>query len=248
MGDRRRAAARLEETPVLQRPLRIGFTAALILTSTAMLFSNASAQSWTQPTNSWVQPTNSWSPQSEWFQYAIKFVCGTSSGDPLQLVPGRYATAVNLFNAGTSDLTLRKRLALAFPPQEQATGEVSDQIEDVMAPGTALQVDCEEIQGEFVFQNPPPATDHIEGFLVIESNRALNVQAVYTAAGDSGDVSIDVEKIAETKVIPRPLVARVKICHYPPGNPGNRHTITIDASALNAHKAHGDTLGDCPHD
>jgi hypothetical protein len=226
----------------------LAFAASLMATVSIFTSLPLSAQA---QTNWWEKPaTNSWSSgsQSEWFQYAIKFVCGTSSGDPFQLVPGTYATAVNLFNAGTSDVTLRKRLALAFPPQEQATGEVSDQIEDVMAPGTALQVDCEEIPGEFVFQNPPPASDHVEGFLVIESNRALNVQAVYTAAGASGDVSIDVEKIAETKVIPRPMGARVKICHYPPGNPGNRHEITIDASALNAHKAHGDTVGDCPDD
>lgn len=37
----------------------------------------------------------------------------------------------------------------------------------------------------------------------------------------------------------------VTICHVPPGNPDNAHTITIDRSGLNAHLAHGDTLGAC---
>jgi hypothetical protein len=36
------------------------------------------------------------------------------------------------------------------------------------------------------------------------------------------------------------------ICHYPPGNPGNRHTIEIGQPAVPAHLAHGDTLGPCP--
>jgi hypothetical protein len=39
---------------------------------------------------------------------------------------------------------------------------------------------------------------------------------------------------------------KVDICHIPPGNPGNAHTISISESALPAHLAHGDTLGPCP--
>jgi hypothetical protein len=38
---------------------------------------------------------------------------------------------------------------------------------------------------------------------------------------------------------------KVVICHYPPGNPGNRHTLVIDEAALPAHRSHGDTLGPC---
>ena len=35
------------------------------------------------------------------------------------------------------------------------------------------------------------------------------------------------------------------ICHFPPGNPSNAHTITIGISALPAHIAHGDYTGAC---
>ena len=35
------------------------------------------------------------------------------------------------------------------------------------------------------------------------------------------------------------------ICHIPPGNPGNNHTITIGESALNAHIGHGDVSMPC---
>lgn len=38
---------------------------------------------------------------------------------------------------------------------------------------------------------------------------------------------------------------KVTICHVPPGNPENAHSITISVNALDAHLAHGDTIGDC---
>ncbi len=37
----------------------------------------------------------------------------------------------------------------------------------------------------------------------------------------------------------------VTICHIPPGNPANAHTITISVNALPAHLAHGDYIGSC---
>jgi hypothetical protein len=38
---------------------------------------------------------------------------------------------------------------------------------------------------------------------------------------------------------------KVKICHMPPGNPDNSHTITVGANAVQAHLAHGDMKGAC---
>jgi hypothetical protein len=38
---------------------------------------------------------------------------------------------------------------------------------------------------------------------------------------------------------------KVQVCHRPPGNPNNYHTITIGAPALPAHLAHGDLVGAC---
>ena len=38
---------------------------------------------------------------------------------------------------------------------------------------------------------------------------------------------------------------RVTLCHIPPGNPANAHTITVGSSAVAAHLAHGDYLGEC---
>jgi hypothetical protein len=39
---------------------------------------------------------------------------------------------------------------------------------------------------------------------------------------------------------------KVAICHLPPGNPQNRQTIIVGASAVAAHLKHGDTIGECP--
>jgi hypothetical protein len=38
---------------------------------------------------------------------------------------------------------------------------------------------------------------------------------------------------------------KVTICHCPPGNPNNCHTISVGAPAVPAHLGHGDSLGAC---
>lgn len=38
---------------------------------------------------------------------------------------------------------------------------------------------------------------------------------------------------------------KVDVCHIPPGNPDNAHTISINSNAVDAHLAHGDYLGPC---
>lgn len=38
---------------------------------------------------------------------------------------------------------------------------------------------------------------------------------------------------------------KVDVCHIPPGNPANFHTIRISENALDAHLAHGDVAGAC---
>ena len=38
---------------------------------------------------------------------------------------------------------------------------------------------------------------------------------------------------------------KVTVCHIPPGNTNNYHTIRVGESAVDAHLAHGDSLGEC---
>jgi len=39
--------------------------------------------------------------------------------------------------------------------------------------------------------------------------------------------------------------SKVQVCHIPPGNPADFHTITVSEKALPAHLGHGDLPGDC---
>ena len=41
---------------------------------------------------------------------------------------------------------------------------------------------------------------------------------------------------------------KVTICHFPPGNPENAHTISVGEAAVPAHLAHGDFRGPCVFD
>jgi len=41
------------------------------------------------------------------------------------------------------------------------------------------------------------------------------------------------------------VLEKVCLCHIPPGNPDNAHTICVSKNAVAAHLAHGDTLGPC---
>ena len=38
---------------------------------------------------------------------------------------------------------------------------------------------------------------------------------------------------------------KTTVCHIPPGNPANMHTICVGNPAVPAHMAHGDFLGSC---
>ncbi len=55
-----------------------------------------------------------------------------------------------------------------------------------------------------------------------------------------GDSQDSAAKAKDTTRTPK-----VSICHIPPGNPANAHTLVIGAPAVQAHLAHGDTLGEC---
>ncbi len=46
-------------------------------------------------------------------------------------------------------------------------------------------------------------------------------------------------------VAPAAQAAKIEVCHFPPGNPGNFRTITISENALSAHLGHGDVAGSC---
>lgn len=142
------------------------------------------------------------------FQYAAKFVCGINSGRDRHaasvVLPGVYATSINVHNPQSSSVRFQKKIAVTFPGVEygyEEPGEVSKFIEDKIGPDYAFSVDCGEIPREFFrdmdcrwsehdmlwegdgcisSKQGPKGPGWTEGYLVIESEQSLDVTAVYT--------------------------------------------------------------------
>jgi hypothetical protein len=141
----------------------------------------------------------------ERFEYVAKLVCGVQA-DPkeMRLARGFYATTVNIHNPLEETTTLVKKLALTFPPGKQRPGKILPIGRDKLGPDEALATDCEDLR-QRVFQGQLPAP-YIEGFVVIQSERSLDVTAVYSTATLSREgvaehhSSIHVEQIRERRL------------------------------------------------
>jgi hypothetical protein len=181
------------------------------------------------------------------YQYAAKFACGSSDGSG-PMAAGDYATALNLRNPTDQTVRLRVKVmptyiggAVIQPVVESEESNMRGVL--ALQPYEARGVGCERILDRV----PDVGDELVEGFVVILSVRSLDVVAVYTASGN-GDVAMDVETIAQ-RLVQRewegPEEGKVEICHLPPGNPDNAHTIEVDRSALPVHLEHGDYEGEC---
>ena len=126
----------------------------------------------------------------EIFTYSTKVVCVPDlakrrrSGPGLQ--PGLYRTAVNVHNPWDQPANIEKWLTLS-PPQG-GTPKKSVRQTEVMAPETAFDVDCIHMKKDFLVEESSGVFVRIgrvpsgKGFLVVRSDRPLDVVAVYTVA------------------------------------------------------------------
>ena len=121
------------------------------------------------------------------FQYAVKFVCGTSKGQVV--APGQYFTAINVHNPNEKDITFRRKFAVALPGEKP--GPVSKFSDVKLGPDRALEIDCPDI-----LSKTDTREGFLKGFVVIESALELDVVAVYTAAGATGRVeTMELERV-----------------------------------------------------
>ena len=139
------------------------------------------------------------------YEYAAKIICGMQrEPKDMRLAKGFYATAINIHNPNRAEALIRKKLALTYPPGEQAPGKVVPYGRDKLGYGQALETDCVDVQ-QRVFARGFP-TPYIKGFVVVQSTQSLDVTGVYTTIevdsnGRIGsDNDIDVEQIRERKV------------------------------------------------
>jgi hypothetical protein len=145
--------------------------------------------------------------QAPSLQYAAKFMCGkaTPSDTMPPVAPGTYYTAINVHNPSSRFVILRKKFAVALPFER--AGEISRFIEAKLGPDEAMEIDCQEILN--IFRRPPfPPIGRrmrfLKGFAVLEPDSAaeLDVVAVYTAAGATGQVdALDIERVPGRRVI-----------------------------------------------
>jgi hypothetical protein len=177
--------------------------------------------------------------------YAIPFTCGRND-ERGSTVRGDFATAISVTNLNSSEVKVRARLQLTEPDPER-----SDRIRRKIASGRSFLIDCETLlDGEFLIPMPRDVDRFFQGVLTIDSLDTLQVVVQSSAAGPDGGVAID-HRQATAQVMKMPRDSdddEVEICHIPPGNPRNRHTIEVDEAAAGAHVAHGDYRGSCGDD
>jgi CARDB protein len=149
------------------------------------------------------------------FQYAVKFICGTSPTGQFQVVArGTYFTAINIHNPLVGKVNFRKKLAIATPGEELFVTRFSDT--ELPADG-AMDFSCRDIAKllNVTFASFETGTRRrfLKGFVVIESRTELDVVAVYTTGSSSvfnGRVDtmtlerVPARRLAQADLIPVP--------------------------------------------
>jgi len=64
-------------------------------------------------------------------------------------------------------------------------------------------------------------------------------------SGDEAPTETEQAFALRSELSGSPDAGKTYVCHIPPGNPANAHTIHIGNPAVDAHLAHGDSLGQC---
>lgn len=131
------------------------------------------------------------SPQApeQRFQYAAKIVCATNElSSRLGIVPQTYTTTINVHNPTDSLVLISKKIALTIPPGLERPGKIIPLTREPerLLPDQAMAVDCIDVMRRAALPNT------FEGFVVIYSDRPLDVIGVYAVPG-----GVDVVPVAE---------------------------------------------------
>lgn len=179
--------------------------------------------------------------------YSVPLTCGHQDSTTGSAVAGDYASAVTVTNLHREEAKVRVSFTLTEPASDDC-----DHTSRTLDSAESIQIDCDMVRdGAFIQPVPLESNPFFRGVLTVVSATPLSVVAETTAAGLDGGISISSRQIPGTpmdrKLKPEEEAPEgaTEICHIPPGNPGNRHTITVESSAVGAHLAHGDHRDRC---
>lgn len=86
----------------------------------------------------------------------------------------------------------------------------------------------------------------IAGVLLVSAcGGQLDSASQADSVGDDGGAQVCVAGQPDPRACTPAETWKTTVCHIPPGNPANRHTICIGTPGVPAHLAHGDFLGSC---
>ncbi len=111
-------------------------------------------------------------------EYRVKFVCGKGQGPVL--AQGIYTTAINIINRDAPDAppgNYRRSFSIGLPG-ETIGGQSASSAGPTLAPGEAVEIDCEDIVREVRTFCPEGLC---KGFASIDSEVPLDIVAVYSA-------------------------------------------------------------------
>jgi hypothetical protein len=140
--------------------------------------------------------------------YAVKFTCGTQSGNDDDVVTGVYRTNINIHNPQNQTVNFCTKVVLPDNAVSPFPSGVTNLASQSLSSDHGLFIDCytpekESISSQMTNNSPsftvPPITSEFEGFVVIEVPQTsqtptlLDVQGKYTARpgianGTAGDV------------------------------------------------------------
>ena len=150
-----------------------------------------------------VRPSALAGPQYEDYQWMVKFVCGfvPTSGDGMEpVLPGRYATAINVAGSAWTATMSYRRVWLHYAPGSPKPANLPYKKAWVHF-NSVMEIDCQDIRSMLRLD---PGT-FLKGIVHIGASRELPVIAVYTSqtnvvGSDSAPtagagVSVDVEYV-----------------------------------------------------
>lgn len=143
------------------------------------------------------------------YQYAAKFVCGkqqNTAGIVGPVVPGIYATAVNIHNPQNANISLTKKVVLALS-EDVAPRPPSQKFSYRIQPDWAFEIDCQDIMKIGKITLP-----FFKGYVVIDSPKQIDVDAVYTSANlGTNNTDIEVVPVSPKIILPATSITAADI-------------------------------------